>query len=173
MLFRSGIGLLAANGEGISASLPRKENIEYIISYSMSKALNIQAGAVSCTDKKRAEKIRQTTWYTSVTPPSPALLYAFCNTGTIYQQQREKLETRKTVLQNLLAIHTGIQYHKELPVFILPTELDEAFFAEQNIIISSFAYPNPSGTKINRAVINALHTAEDLLALTEVIMEAK
>jgi 8-amino-7-oxononanoate synthase len=30
------------------------------------------------------------------------------------------------------------------------------------MIISSFAYPNPSGQTINRIVLNALHTQQDL-----------
>ena len=42
-----GIGLLA-NGEGISAALPHYPNVEYIISYSLSKAFHINGGAVSC-----------------------------------------------------------------------------------------------------------------------------
>ena len=49
-----GIGLIGNNGAGVSSNLPRKENIEYIITYSLSKALNIQAGAISCTNKNTA-----------------------------------------------------------------------------------------------------------------------
>ncbi len=164
-----GIGLLGSNGEGISSRLPRNENIEYIITYSLSKALNIPAGAISCTCKQTADKIRKTSWYTAVTPPSPASLYAFCNAANIYQQQREKLNKLKTALQNLVADKKAIHFHVDLPVFVLPEELDEYYFSKRGIIISSFAYPDPTGKKINRAVLNALHTNEDLQHFADAI----
>jgi len=92
-----GIGLIGSNGAGISAYLPKKENIEYIISYSLSKALNIPAGAVSCSSKPRANAIRSSHWYTAVTPPSPALLYAFGKSAPIYQNQLTQLKNKKEI----------------------------------------------------------------------------
>jgi 7-keto-8-aminopelargonate synthetase-like enzyme len=164
-----GMGLLGSQGEGISSRLPRNENIEYIITYSLSKAMNIQAGAVSCSNKNTADKIRKTNWYTSVTPPSPAMLYAFCNASFIYQLQREKLAQLKKELQKLISGIQGVHFHIDLPVFILPEVFDEDFFSKKGIIISSFAYPDPTGKKINRAVINALHTNDDLKKLAMAI----
>lgn len=158
-----GIGLIGNNGAGISSKLPRKENFEYIITYSLSKALNIQAGAISCTNKNTAEKIRKTSWYTAVTPPSPSMLFAFCNASNIYHKQREKLEGLKIEFQKLIENKKRIRFHVDLPVFILPEEMDEDYFSKKNIIISSFPYPDPTGKKINRAVLNALHTLEDLV----------
>jgi 8-amino-7-oxononanoate synthase len=164
-----GIGLIGDNGAGISSRLPRKENIEYIITYSLSKALNIPAGAISCSHKNTAEKIRKTSWYSAVTPPSPAFLYAFCNATEIYQQQRENLNIQKKMFQKLLVNNPEIHFHEDLPVFILPEALDEDHFSKKGIIISSFAYPNPSSNKINRLVLNALHTEEDLRKLTNAL----
>lgn len=165
-----GMGLLGKNGEGIIGTLPRNENIEYIITYSLSKALNIQAGAISCTNKITADKIRKTSWYTAVTPPSPAMLFAFCKASLIYHQQREKLNRLKIELQNLLVTKKDIRFHEDLSVFILPENLEEDYFSKQGMIISSFAYPDPKGKKINRAVINALHTTNDLQKLAVAIM---
>ncbi len=164
-----GIGLIGKNGAGISSQLPLKENIEYLITYSLSKALNIPAGAISCSNKNTAEKIRKSSWYTSVTPPSPAFLYAFCNATEIYQLQREKLNIQKESLQELIENNPDICFQKDLPVFILSEALDEDHFSKSDIIISSFAYPNPSGKKINRIVLNALHSKEDLQILTNAL----
>ncbi len=162
-----GIGLIGNNGAGISSSLPRNENIEYILTYSLSKALNIQAGAVSCSNKSTADKIRSTSWYTAVTPPSPAMLYAFCNAGPIYQNQLAQLRQQKKALQDLLGKRQDAKFHKDLPVFIFPEDLDEDYFSTKDIIISSFAYPVSTGKKINRAVLNALHTYKDIQALID------
>lgn len=164
-----GIGLIGNNGAGISSSLQRKENIEYILTYSLSKALNIQAGAVSCSNKITADKIRSTSWYTAVTPPSPAMLYAFCNAGTIYQNQLAQLKQQKKALQDLLSNRQDVKFHQDLPVFIFPEELDEDYFSKKDIIISSFAYPVSTGKKINRAVLNALHTDNDIQALIDAL----
>jgi 7-keto-8-aminopelargonate synthetase-like enzyme len=164
-----GIGLIGNAGSGISSHLPQSENIEYIITYSLSKALNIQAGAISCTHKNTAEKIRKSNWFTAVTPPSPSMLYAFCNAAPIYQKQLEKLNQQKTAFQKLITHKKGIHFHLDLPVFILPVEQDEDYFASKDIIISSFAYPDPTGNKINRAVINALHTQTDLQKLANAL----
>jgi 7-keto-8-aminopelargonate synthetase-like enzyme len=164
-----GIGLIGDNGAGISSKLPRKENIEYLISYSLSKALNIQAGAISCTNKNAADKIRKSSWYSAVTPPSPAMLFAFCNASSIYQRQREKLNIQNNEFQKLIVNKNGIHFHLELPVFILSQEMDEDYFSKEGIIISSFAYPDPAGKKINRAVLNALHTQDDLHKLANAL----
>jgi 7-keto-8-aminopelargonate synthetase-like enzyme len=164
-----GIGLIGNNGAGLISNLPRKENIEYIISYSLSKALNIQAGAISCTNKNTADKIRKSSWYTSVTPPSPSMLFAFCNAASLYQQQREKLNNLKKAFQKLIVNKKEIRFHSELPVFIFSEEMGEDYFSKKDIIISSFSYPNPTGIKINRAVLNALHTQEDLEKLANAL----
>jgi 7-keto-8-aminopelargonate synthetase-like enzyme len=57
----------------------------------------------------------------------------------------------------------------ELPVYRLPEETDEEYFSKEGIIISSFAYPDPAGKKINRAVLNAIHTQDDLQKLANAL----
>jgi len=164
-----GMGILGPDGEGISGRLPRNKWVEYMLTYSLSKAMNIQAGAVSCSNAERANALRNTGWYAATTPPAPSMLFALLETKEIYREQLLKLKENIQFLQQLVADKAGISHHPELPVIILPETLDEAYFAAKNIIISSFAYPNPEGRKINRAVITALHTKEDLLKLVEVL----
>jgi 8-amino-7-oxononanoate synthase len=164
-----GIGLLGDNGSG--SYLPRKENITYLITYSLSKALNLQGGAVSCTNKTLAAKLRQHTMYTTSTPMPPAMLYAFLQAKNIYNIQRKKLQENTAYLQQLLQ-HKPIQHNPQLPIFILPQHVDEAYFAKHNIIISSFAYPTVDGEKVNRIVVNALHTKEDLEQVAMACLQA-
>jgi 8-amino-7-oxononanoate synthase len=165
-----GMGLLGENGEGIMALLPKKENIEYIVTYSLSKALGINGGAISCTNKATASAIKQLPDFTGSTSMSPALAYAFLNADKIYTQQRKKLRGNITSLKNLLQDNEAIFNDERLPIFILPEQLDEEYFAKKDIIISSFSYPAINGKKINRAVLNALHTEEDLKQLASSIM---
>ena len=159
-----GIGILGKNGEGIISQLPQKENIEYIISYSLSKAFNIEGGAVSCS-KQWAEKLRQHPNYTGSTAINPALAHAFIKSKKLYAIQLEKLKKNITWLKKHLP-HYILNHECDLPIFICEDERAEDFFYKNGIIISSFGYPDPSSKKINRAVINALHSKKDLKRLS-------
>lgn len=165
-----GIGLLGENGEGISALLPQKSNIEYILCYSLSKAFGINGGAISCTNKSTAQLIENMPEFTASTAISPAMAFAFIHAQAIYQNQRRCLQQNIQLLNTLLA-STSVSSINNLPIFILPEHFDEAYFDKHKIIISSFAYPNPQGKKINRAVVNALHNASDLSALAKAILD--
>jgi 7-keto-8-aminopelargonate synthetase-like enzyme len=167
-----GIGLLGNKGEGISSILPKRENIEYVLTYSLSKAFSINGGAISCSNIETANLIQSLPEFTASTAISPALAYAFINGQAIYQCQREQLQINIAFLRNLLAENDDIFNDDRLPIFVLPENLDEAYFANKQIIISSFAYPNPQGKKINRVVVNALHKEDDLLQLCEIISAA-
>lgn len=164
-----GIGLLGNNGEGIISQLPKKENIEYILSYSLSKAFHMEGGAISCS-AQWAEKIRHHPNYTGSTPILPSFAYAFLLADKIYFQQREKL---KKAINHLAKKITGHRYvnHFGLPIFVLHPSLTEEVFKPEKIIISSFGYPNPDYDKINRAVVSAFHTESDLDYLAESILK--
>lgn len=158
-----GIGILGKNGEGIISQLPEKENIEYIISYSLSKAFNIEGGAVSCS-KHWAEKLRQHSNYTGSTAVNPSLIHAFLKSKKLYAHQREKLIKNIRYLKRELPPYL-LKHEFDLPIFVCETENAEETFYKKGIIISSFGYPDPSSKKINRIVINALHTKKDLQKL--------
>jgi 8-amino-7-oxononanoate synthase len=165
-----GVGLIGENGEGICNKLPVNENLSYIICYSLSKAWNINGGAISCK-KNTADVLRRLPEYAAATPPSPALIYAFCNGQHLYHIQREKLKENVKYFQSLIKGNEQIIYHPELPVFILPTNIDEKKLLQKNIIISSFAYPDPAAAKHQRIVVSALHTFTDLEYLANCLDE--
>ena len=165
-----GIGLIGENGAGISSILPAKKNIDYVLSYSLSKAWNIQGGAVSCS-KKTADILRLLPAYTAGTAPSPALMHAFIHGQHLYKMQREKLQKNTHFFQSLIKEIKQINYHPQLPVLILPATADENKLLQKNIIISSFAYPDPSCEKYQRIVINALHSFADLEYLADCLKQ--
>jgi 8-amino-7-oxononanoate synthase len=153
-----GIGLIEP---GIQHYLPSLPNVSYVISYSLSKAYNINGGAVSCSADV-AMKLKQTAYYTGSTAIAPSLAYAFINAGEWYAAQQLQLRNNVDAFIHLVRDISSITYSNQLPIFILREEWNAKMFEEKGIIISSFAYPNPAGQKINRIVLNALHTAEDL-----------
>ncbi len=158
-----GIGILGTKGEGIISQLPRKENTEFIICYSLSKAFNIEGGAVSCS-KRWSDKLRQHHNYTSSTGISPSLMHAFIKGKKLYILQRKRLMKNIGYLRKHLPAYI-LKHDFNLPIFICENENAESLFYKNEIIISSFGYPDPSSQKINRIIITALHTKKDIQKL--------
>jgi 8-amino-7-oxononanoate synthase len=165
-----GIGLIGKNGEGICRALITNKNTSYVLTYSLSKAWNITGGAVSCS-KSIADMLRTQPHYTACTPPPPSTLYAFAKGQHLYRMQRERLKNNISHFQSLIKHLDQIHFNTELPVFILPETIDEQKLFAKHIIISSFAYPDPKGKKIQRIVLNALHTKGDLEILADSMCE--
>ncbi|MDB5225867.1 MAG: 2-amino-3-ketobutyrate coenzyme ligase, partial [Bacteroidota bacterium] len=163
-----GIGLIGKNGEGIASSLPRKDNIEYIITYSLSKSFHTEGGAVSCTNEKHAALLRALPEYTATTPMPPALIHAFLNGAEIYHEQREKLKKNTAFFREVAPGHVIAAQHDQLPISVL-NDVKEENLLDAHIIISSFPYPDPKGKKIKRVVVNALHSQADLQALADAL----
>jgi 8-amino-7-oxononanoate synthase len=163
-----GIGLIGPNGQGIAAYTQTITNTQLVYSYSMSKAWQVNAGAISCSATV-ADAIKKLPAYAAATLPSPALLHAFVHGQDVYAMQREKLRQLIAYFHALVADIPGLLVHKELPVIILPHTFPVHELHNKGIIISSFAYPDASGTIFNRVVINALHTKDDLDYLSKVL----
>lgn len=158
-----GAGLIN-NGQGACIS----KDHDVILTYSLSKAYNLVGGAVSCS-KETVERLRASAFYTASTSLSPAFAYAFLQAQNLYGQQREKLRNNIQFFRELT--NDKFKSHPELPIFILDG-ISEEKMQQKNIIISSFAYPDPRGKKINRAVLNALHTQDDLQRLADALNES-
>lgn len=165
-----GIGLTGLQGNGVAERLPAGHN--YIISYSLSKAFNLVGGAVSCSSREAA-RLRSRPEYTAATALSPAFVYAFIKGQPLYQQQREKLRMNTVLFAQMIASMSDIGHDAQLPIFVLPENIDENKLIELGVVISSFAYPNPSGKKIQRIVINALHTENDLQYLAHALQQVQ
>lgn len=163
-----GIGLIGVDGSGISATVPKKQNIQYCLTYSLSKAFGLVGGAISCSIEE-AERYRKLPSYTAATSISPALMFAFLNGQHIYEQQRKKLQANIKCMSALLN-KSNVKFHPDLSIFVLPGAINVAELYRNDIIISSFAYPDPAGKKIRRIVVNALHTEEDLQQAAEAVI---
>lgn len=164
-----GIGLLGEKGEGIINRLPKQNNIEYIITSSLSKAFHLEGGAVCCS-AHWAKKIRQQHFYTGSTALLPSFAYTFLQADALFAQQRKKLFQN---IHHLAEKLKEIDYvnHFGLPIFVLHSSLTEDIFRPDKIVISSFGYPDPDYDKNNRVVLSALHTINDLDYLANRILE--
>lgn len=164
-----GIGITGNEGAGVSSRLPDGHTI--ILGYSLSKAFNLVGGAVSC-NTEMADRLRRSPEYTAATSLAPAFMHAFIHGQLLYQQQRKRLLHNISFLRELTRDIPGIRSVPQLPVFVLPATTNEGKLYEQGIVISSFAYPDAAGPKMQRAVLNALHTEDDLVQLAAALQKA-
>jgi 7-keto-8-aminopelargonate synthetase-like enzyme len=163
-----GIGILGKNGAGIASELLKKINVEFIVCYSLSKAFNIEGGAISCS-KEIADKLREHPNYSGSTAINPSLIHAFLKSEKLYSQQRERLF--ENIARFKKSLPADVLNKKNLPIIICKNENADDIFYKKNIIISSFGYPLPSSKKVNRIIINALHTKKDIRKLSQVFIE--
>jgi 8-amino-7-oxononanoate synthase len=162
-----GIGLIG-DGKGISALVPAASHIDYTYTYSLSKAFGIPAGAISCSASEGA-RLRQQPEYAAVTPASPAMIFAFVHGQAVYSRQLRKVRSNIRLFAEAVSDLPGISSHPDLPVFILNDTYQAEELLKNDILISSFAYPDPKGRKLNRIVLNALHTSSDIERLSDVL----
>jgi 8-amino-7-oxononanoate synthase len=160
-----GAGLLN-NGEGVGRSLVRNEYVDQVISFSLSKSYGIGGGVAGCS-KNIAGQLRSSPEYTASTSISPAFAYSFLKGQHLYDQQRENLMRNISLFNHLT--NNRFLPGPQLPIFVLPATMNEERLKAKNIIISSFAYPDPAGEKINRVILNALHTVTDLQKLADAL----
>lgn len=164
-----GFGVIGKQGEGYSAYIPDEYRQKFLLCFSLSKAWSINAGAI-CGPAEIIRKLRSHPIYTAATPPSPALLFAAINAKDIYAKRLLRLRSNLRLFTHKIE-NIGIESSDDLPVFVLPDSIIEENLREKEIIISSFAYPDPNGKKLNRVVINALHTEEDLSYLAAALQK--
>ena len=160
-----GAGILGPEGEGIVHTLPLHPPVRYLITASLAKAYSVEGGLVAghAADISAMKKLP---FFTGSTPIMPANAYAFLQSKPLYAAGRNKLQLNIHYLQKQVAKSTFVHNPFHLPVFLLQPAphhpyIDQ-YLLEHDIIISSFAYPDPDSPAIHRVVVSALHEPYDL-----------
>jgi len=155
-----GIGI---NNKGLGAffSIPKPKNIEILVVASMAKALGVDAGLVLGSEKMIAT-LKQTDTFLGASPPAAAGLFAFMNANQIYTDELVKLRNNMLLLNKKLKGNKEWHFIKDFPVYLSKNaELSERL-VHQQILVSSFAYPDKDGPKINRIVLSSWHTDAEI-----------
>ncbi|MHB1922035.1 MAG: aminotransferase class I/II-fold pyridoxal phosphate-dependent enzyme [Chitinophagaceae bacterium] len=163
-----GIGILGDQGEGIMALLPKKEQLDFLVCFSLAKAFGIGGGAIAGT-QMHIQPFRSSHHFTASTGISPAFAYAFLHSREIYLSRRNELFTNIRYFLNHLPLECRMIVNGQLPIFPIHNDQFNLFCQQQGILLSSFPYPDPQGKVITRIILNSLHTKKDLETLISCI----
>jgi 8-amino-7-oxononanoate synthase len=160
-----GIGILGLEGNGIIHSLPANEQLDYLIAASLAKAYSVEAGMISGSGENIAA-IKKQPFFSGGTPMMPANAYAFLQSGDLHIQQRIILHQRIAHFKVLTGMHNPFL----LPAFVLENAAGiENYLLNHQVVISSFSYPFPDSPPINRIVVCAHHSDQQLALLHKLL----
>jgi 8-amino-7-oxononanoate synthase len=161
-------GVLGENGNGISSKIKVNKNIAIISVSSLGKAFGVNGGVISGS-KTLINLIKENPLFIGSAPMNPAFLASFLNAQELYKSQFLKLKENCKYVYKHLKNLKRITISENYPVFYLNDDKIAEFLVSEKIIITSFYYPT-STKKINRIVLNANHTKEQLDILIESLL---
>jgi 8-amino-7-oxononanoate synthase len=161
------LGIVGKYGEGIFNTISNKKITRKILISSLGKALGLSGGIIA-SDKDFIDSIRKENLFISSSCANPAYLEAYMLSQDLIKVQQQKLKENLEFLFKDLNLKSSFTFNKNYPIIYCN---DENFYKElynNNIIITNFKYPNYNGL-MNRIVITANHTKDDLVKLRKVL----
>jgi len=142
----------------------KEENINIIKVASLGKAIGISGGVIA-GKHSFISIIRNQDCFIGAAGMNPAFLETYVNAQEVYNSQKKKLEQNLSYFKNHFSNSAIFTFHPSYPIIYFDDELVSKKLFENKIITTSFKYTNESG-RLNRIVITANHTIEDLIHLT-------
>src|SRR5690554_6398596 len=140
--------------------------VNLIISGSLGKALGIPAGII-LGSSVFVDKITRNPIFISASPPSPGVCLAFIKAQALYTIQQKRLRANLEYFYGLVKESPAIRFRKDFPVAVFFQMGWAEKLQHRQILISSFPYPSPEDAPMDRIVISAYHTPDDLDRLAE------
>ena len=157
-------------GNGLFGTYPqwKQEGIQLLVSGSLGKGLATPGGIVLGTEDL-IQGIKSQSIFAGASPPSPALIQTLMDAQELLQVQQGKLKELTSFFYQQTRLIPQIQGTSNFPVFVYSPDLWADKLQEQGYITSSFPYPTPSGPKVNRLVLSASHSREELSTLSQTV----
>jgi 7-keto-8-aminopelargonate synthetase-like enzyme len=161
------LGILGKHGQGIFSTLQLSNCKRKIMLASLGKAFGLTGGVIAGDTNFIAQLKNQDSFVTAA-GMNAAFVQTLADSEAIYIVQHKKLKENLNYLKNNLKPNQSFDFNPEYPL-IYPNKKELNVALKKNkIIITDFDYP--TGTKsLNRIVITANHTTEDLDRLIAVL----
>lgn len=146
----------------------KHEGIQLVVSGSLGKGLATPGGIVLGSEGL-IQGIKSLPIFVGASPPSPALLQSFLDAQELLQQQQRKLKELTSFFYQQSRLLPQIQGTSNFPVFVYSPDNWADNLQERGYITSSFSYPTANSPKVNRMVLSASHTLEEVSALLQIL----
>jgi 7-keto-8-aminopelargonate synthetase-like enzyme len=163
-----GLGILGTDGTGIIKALPVGDTLDCTILSSMGKALGVPGGLIAGS-RDLIQQLWDSPFFGGASPIIPAYLHAFLHNEALIKAQRLQLQQNIAFFISEIPTSDYFQQIPEHPVFYIKEDQLAVYLQQNQIFISSFHYPSAQDPLVNRIVINAAHTRQDLEKLTTLI----
>lgn len=157
------LGIVGKQGVGIFSEISNKNLHRKVTISSLGKALGVPGGIIAA-DKNFIEGIKKESIFVSCSGINPAYIEAYMLSQDLYKVQLKKLKENLNFLFKDLDLALLFKYNKNYPVIYCSENHIYKMLFDDGIIITNFKYPTYKN-KMNRIVITANHTREDLKKL--------
>ncbi|KQX15960.1 aminotransferase class I/II-fold pyridoxal phosphate-dependent enzyme [Flavobacterium sp. Root420] len=160
------LGILGKNGCGIYSdiNLPIKRKI--MVS-SLGKAFGLTGGVIA-SDTTFINQIKKSEIYGSAAGMNPAFVQTLADASEIYPKQHQKLVENLSYIDHKIIKEDSIKFDKNYPLIYLKDKNIINVLQANKIIIASFKYKQ-NADNLNRVVVTANHTKEDLDKLITIL----
>jgi 8-amino-7-oxononanoate synthase len=141
-----------------------RDRIQLVVSGSLGKGLATPGGIVLGFEDL-IQGIKSQPIFVGASPPAPALLQSVLDAQELLQEQQRKLQELTSFFYQQSRALPQIKGNPNFPVFVYSPDNWADNLQEQGYITSSFSYPAASSPKVNRIVLSASHSKEEVHAL--------
>lgn len=163
------LGIVGAHGEGVFNTINTSRIIQKIMISSLTKAYGCSGGLIA-GDKALIDSIKSDVVFISASGMNPIFLQTFYDAQTLFQDQLAKLRENLIFLYSDINLGTPFIYDNNYPVIYCHSNAIYDYLKSKDMIITNFKYPNYD-TLMNRIVITANHTKQDLMHLKSALKD--
>ncbi|MGS2765024.1 aminotransferase class I/II-fold pyridoxal phosphate-dependent enzyme [Sinomicrobium sp. M5D2P9] len=165
-----GLGILGDHGEGIYRKLRKVPFQELVVCGSISKGFGVQAGTV-CSSDQVIGKLWDLPFFAGASPASPAAMATFTEAIPLYDIQRKKLQSHIKMFDRSVSGTDIFNHINGHPAYTYNDEALTRYLLDKGFVTTSFHYPNTSSPLVQRIVLSAYHTEEDISILGKHILK--
>lgn len=161
------LGILGANGSGLFSTIHMPHIKRKIMVASLGKAFGLTGGVIA-SDYSFLNQMRELDTFVSSAGMNAAFVQTLSDAEELYYAQHQKLKDNLQYIDLHLVKNKAVAFNPDYPVIYPETEGINEIFKANKIIITNFKYPTDI-KNLNRIVITANHTKEDLNTLISIL----
>lgn len=163
------LGIVGERGEGVFKTTNHQKIKQKIMIASLTKAIGCSGGVIA-GNQQLIEAIRNDAVFISASGMNPIFLQSFFDSQELLEAQLIRLRQNLHYLYDRSDFGSQFNYDINYPVIYCYGTNVFGYLKAKDIIITNFKYPNYD-TAMNRIVITANHTKNDLDQLKTALMQ--